>query len=221
MVPGRPRYGEYRIRKRNMFSTREKKERMLGVPLFLKAGRCSSPKCALVRRQSPPGIHSKKRRRAFSEFAQQLREKQKIMFTYGLRERQLQRLFAAAGRQKGVASEGVIKLLERRLDNTVYRLGIAPSRAVARQLVNHGHILLNGKRITVSSALVRPGDTIAIRPRSRTSLLFADFQERLKSMEPPLWLALDREQFSGRVVSLPQDLDLGFDVARVVDYYAQ
>lgn len=204
-----------------MFNTKEKHERSLGVPLLLKASRCGSPKCAMVRHPARPGVHGKSRRRAPSEFGQQLMEKQKIKYTYGLREAQLKKVFTAISARVGIAGDAVIVLLERRLDNVVYRLGLAPSRSVARQAVGHGHITVNGVRTTVSSALVRPGDTIAIRPQSRSLSLFAAAGETMKKANVPVWLAADAEKITGTVVSLPRDVDVSFDVAMVVDYYAR
>src|SRR3990170_2954470 len=130
-----------------MFNTQEKKERSLGTKLFLKAHRCSSPKCATVRNPYGPGAHGKARRRAPSEFGEQLHEKQKIRLSYGLRDAAMKRLYRDAAKNPGVTGAVMINNLERRLDNVVYRLGFAPSRSVARQMVSHGHMKVNGRRV--------------------------------------------------------------------------
>lgn len=204
-----------------MFNTREKRERSLGVKLFLKPERCSSPKCATVRRSERPGAHAKARRRAPSEFGVLLAEKQKFKFTYGLRDAQLRRVFVAAAKHAGVTGEMFVSLLERRLDNVVYRLGLAPSRSVARQLVSHGHLTVNGRKVTIPSRLVRPGDEIAIRVQSANHAAFKDLGARLKNYEPPSWLHVDKEKLEGKVIAPPRDFDVPFDVNRVVDYYSR
>lgn len=204
-----------------MFNTREKKERSLGTKLFLKPERCNSPKCVTIRRPLRPGLHGKARRRPPSEFAQQLREKQKIKFSYGIRERQLEQVFSKAEKNTGMTGEMIINYLERRLDNVVFRLGLAPSRSVARQLVGHGHIWLNSRRVTIPSLVVRAGDAVAIRPQSRDYQVFRDLASRLKNYEPPIWLQLDKEKLEGKVVSLPKDFEILFDVNLVVDYYSK
>src|SRR3989344_532241 len=140
---------------------KEKKERSLGVKLFLKADRCNSPKCVTVRRPQRPGLHGNAYRRQSSEFGQQLKEKQKIKFLYGIRERQFQNIFNSAAKNPGVTGEMIMKLLEKRLDNVVYRLGLAPSRSVARQLVGHGHVLVNNRRVTIPSCQVKVNDLIS------------------------------------------------------------
>lgn len=204
-----------------MFNTSEKKERSLGVKLFLKANRCNSAKCVTVRRPQKPGIHGNARRRGLSEYGQLLNEKQKIRFSYGLRESQLRKVFETASRNPGVTGEMMMQLLERRLDNAVFRIGLAPSRSVARQLVSHGHILVNGKKVTIPSYLLRTGDKLAIRPQSKDNPVFKDLNITLKKSEPPVWLNMDVEKYEGRVVALPKDFDLPFDVNMVVDYYSK
>ncbi len=174
-----------------------------------------------MRRSERPGAHGKARRRAPSEFGQLLAEKQKFKFTYGLRDAQLRRVFEAAAKHAGVTGEMFVNLLERRLDSVAYRLGFAPSRSVARQLVSHGHLTVNGRKVTVSSYLVKAGDVIAIRPQSREHPAFKDLASRLKDYEPPSWLSFDAAKLEGKVVSLPRDFDVPFDVNRVVDYYSR
>lgn len=206
-----------------MFNTSEKKERALGTKLFLKADRCNSPKCAAVRRpQQRPGVHGKARRRAPSEVGKQLHEKQKIRFTYGVSESQLRQVFAKATSGSGVTGEVMIGLLERRLDNVIYRLGLAPSRAVARQLVGHGHFIINKRKITIPSYEVKKGDIIAIKPSSQNHLAFKDLEMTLKKYDSPQWLDLDKEKKEGKVITLPTVVEEEtFDVDLVVDYYVK
>lgn len=203
-----------------MFDTREKKERSLGTKLFLKGERCNSPKCVTARRPHRPGMHGKSYK-ALSEFGTQLKEKQKIRFTYGLRERQMANLVKKAARNPGITGPMIISLLESRLDNVVYRLGFAQSRSVGRQLVGHGHILVNGRRTTAPSAQVKVGDVIAIRPQSKDSVMFRELPERLKKHDAPVWLKLDADKQEGKVVSAPKDFDIPFDVNLVVDFYSK
>ncbi len=204
-----------------MFNTREKKERSLGIKLFLKAVRCQSGKCATVRRPTRPGMHGKSRMRAPSEYGMQLREKQKFQYSYGLREAQLKRIFTKALKNPAVTGNMLMSLLERRLDNIVFRLGFVPSRSVARQVVNHGHIVVNGRKTNISSYQVRIGDVIAIRPQSSSLALFKDLATNLKKYEPPVWLSLDKDKIEGKVIALPKDFDTFFDVNMVVDFYSK
>ncbi len=204
-----------------MFNTKEKKERSLGVRLFLKAHRCSGPKCALAHNPSRPGLHGKARRRALSEVGQQLQEKQKIQYSYGIRETYLRKIFAAASKNPGVTAEMVVSTLERRLDNVVFRAGFTPSRSVARQLVGHGHFIINGKRVNIPSYSVKPGDIIKIRPQSKDYIIFKDLAENLKKIESPIWLAVDKEKFEIKIDSLPKDHEIPFDINMVVDYYSK
>ena len=204
-----------------MFNTREKRERSLGVRLLLKPERCASPKCATVRSPQRPGAHGKDRRRTPSEFGQLLAEKQKFKFTYGLREAQLRHLFERAARHAGVTGTMFVAFLERRLDNVIFRLGFAPSRSVARQLVGHGHFVVNGRKVTIPSYAVKPGDVLAIRPQSNAHPAFRELAARLKEYEPPSWLHIDKEKLEGKVLGAPRDLDVPFDVNMVVDYYSR
>lgn len=204
-----------------MFDTREKKERSLGTKLFLKADRCNSPKCVTARRPHKPGAHGKSYSRALSEFGTQLKEKQKVRFTYGLRERQMANIAKKAAHNPGMTGPMIISLLESRLDNVVYRLGFAKSRSVGRQLVGHGHILVNGRRVTAPSAQVKVGNVIAIRPQSKDAGPFRELAERLKKQDVPVWLSLDPDKQEGKVISAPKDFDIPFDVNLVVDYYSK
>jgi len=204
-----------------MQRSKEKQERALGMKLFLKGERCSSPKCAMVRRPNRPGIHGSKRRRAISEYGEQLLEKQRIRVNYGLREAQLAKIVKNSLKKTGAISETIINYLERQLSNMVFRLGLASSRVIARQLINHGHFLVNGKKVTSPSYFVKAGDTISIKPSSQNLLIFKDLLIKIKKYEPPEWLSLDREKLEGKVISLPKNIEIPFDINLVVDYYSK
>ncbi|MBI5079384.1 30S ribosomal protein S4 [Candidatus Wolfebacteria bacterium] len=200
---------------------KEKKERSLGVKLFLKAERCNSPKCVMVRRAYRPGIHGKKRRRTPSEYGQQLMEKQRIKTSYGLREAQFSKIVYKAFSKGGGIGETILDILERQLFNVVFRLGFASSRFIARQFVSHGHFLVNGKKVSISSYAVRVGDVISIKPASKQLLIFKDLSDNIKKYEPPHWLAVDKEKLEGRIKSLPRDIETGFDINLIIDYYSK
>ena len=194
--------------------------------LFLKGMRCYSPKCALERRDYPPGEHgrmSRFRRRRPSNYSIQLREKQKLRRTYGVLERQFRRYIREAERQAGLAGENLIVLLERRLDSVVYRSGFADSRAQARQLVQHGHFTVNGRRVTIPSILVRPQDTIAVREASLTRTYFKERAQVLEGQSVPAWLELTQANQSVKVGSLPrrEDVDVRIDEGLVVGFYSR
>ena len=203
-----------------MLHLKEKKERSLGVKLFLKGERCNSPKCALTRRPYRPGIHGK-RRRVVSEYGHQLSEKQKIKFSYGLNERQLRTIFQKALKKPGAIKDFIVKALETRLDSTIFRLGIASSKRIARQMVSHGHILVNGKRVSAPSYKVLVGDVICIRPQSKEMSMFKDLKNSLKNYQVPTWLALDQEKIEGKILAFPSEVDSAFDINLVVDYYSK
>lgn len=204
---------------------KEKKERSLGVKLSRKGERSNSPKAALVRKPYRPGQHGKSFRRKVSEFGQQLQEKQKIKFSYGVSERQLRRLFKEVERKSKVehisAEEAVVDILERRLDNVVMRLGFTEGRNLARQLVSHGHIEVNSKKVKAPSYKVKVGDKISVRSRSKGIAIFQELAEKLKKYEPPQWLKLDKAALEGEVLSQPQDTGAPFDVSLVVDFYSK
>ena len=203
-----------------MFNTKEKVERKLGVKLFLKAHRCNSPKCVQLRRGYRPGLHGQARH-AVTEFGQLLNEKQKIKASYGLREGHLQKIFDTALKNPGNTGNVITQLLERRLDNAIFRLGLAPSRSVARNLISHGHIMVNGRKHNISSYVVEIGDKLSIRPQSKDDASFKKLSETLKNFEAPVWLRLNKEKMEGEVVSLPKDFEVPFDVNMVVDYYSK
>lgn len=193
-----------------------------GEKLFLKGERCFTPKCAVEKKPSPPGEHFARRRR-LSERAIQLREKQKARVTYGILERQFKKYFQEARRKPGVTGQYLLQLLERRLDNVVFRLGMADSRRQARQIVRHGHFIVNNKRTNVPSFLVRPGDEISVREGSRGMEYFTRLKEKLGDVTPPQWLSLDKERMAGKVIAAPDpaDLQLTLDPRYIVEFYSR
>jgi small subunit ribosomal protein S4 len=193
-----------------------------GVKLFLKGERCYTDKCAIERRNYPPGEHGQARVK-FSEYAIQLREKQKLRRIYGVLERQFRRTFGRAERGKDVTGEGLLVLLERRLDNMIYRMGFANSRAEARQLVRHGHCQMNGRKVNIPSAEVKIGDVIAIREKSRAVARINEALEASQRRGIPDWLEVDRAGFSGRVKALPVRADLTAPINEklVVELYSK
>ncbi len=201
-----------------------------GEKLFLKGARCLSPKCAIERRGYAPGQHGKsgqfRRGRARStDYLLQLREKQKARRIYGVMERQFRRYFSIALRSKGLTGAMLLQMLESRLDNAVYRLGFATSRAQARQLVQHGHVDLNGQRMDAPSHLVKVGDVIAVHPSSQKMTYFKDLAKELpdRSAGVPRWLSLDPLQMSGRVLAQPgpEDIDVKLNEQLIVEYYSR
>lgn len=196
--------------------------RRSGEKLMLKGSRCLTPKCAMDRRGKPPGQKLGRRRR-LSDRGLQLREKQKARHSYGIMERQFRRLFAQAERQSGITGENLLVLLERRLDNVVYRLGFADSRSQARQLVQHGHILLNGRKTNIPSCLVKEDDVISWDGSSTKTGYYQQVVQNIPAKSVLGWLSLDRENLVGRVVSLPtpDDIDAKFEGKAVVEYYSR
>jgi small subunit ribosomal protein S4 len=177
--------------------------RRAGMKLFLKGARCSSDKCAMERRAYAPGEHGKSRRVKETDYGTQLREKQKARRMYGVLERQFRNYFEKAARAKGVTGEVLLQMLERRLDNVVFRLGFANNRAQARQLVRHRHFIVNGRRVDVPSYLLRVGDTIQVRDKSRKLTVIQGSLEARKGTSSPEWLDLSADTMSGRVLSIP------------------
>jgi len=204
-----------------MKKSAEKRERALGMKLFLKGDRCSSPKCAMVRRPNRPGIHGARRRRALSEYGDQLLEKQRVKVSYGLREAQLSKIVKSAMKRTGTVSEIIVSELERQLSNAVFRVGLTSSRVIARQLINHGHFLVNGKNVSSPSFAVKVGDVISVKPSSQKLLIFDNLSNKLKKYDPAEWLYLDKDKMEGRVISLPKDAEIPFDISLVVDYYSK
>jgi small subunit ribosomal protein S4 len=198
--------------------------RRVGDKLMLKGERCFSAKCAVERRSSLPGQRANTRRRAkISDRGLQLREKQKARYTYGVFERQFRKTFAEAERQTGVTGDTLVLLLERRLDNVVYRLGFADSRAQARQIVRHGHFMLNGRKTNIPSCIVKNGDEISWRLGSTNNEYYKIAKERMEDKVVPGWLTLDIEKMTGKVLSLPtiEDIEVKFDVTAIVEYYSR
>jgi small subunit ribosomal protein S4 len=193
-----------------------------GLKLFLKGERCYTDKCAIERRNYPPGEHGQARPK-FSEYSIQLREKQKLRRIYGVLEGQFRRYFQMADRARGVTGETLLQLLERRLDNIVYRLGFATSRAEARQLVRHGHFRVNGRKVDIPSYLVRPGDTVTVRERSRQVARIQESLELAQRRGVPDWLMVDATTFTGTVKALPARADLTMPVNEklVVELYSK
>lgn len=200
----------------------EKVERRLGEKLFLKGDRCSGPKCAMVRRAYPPGPHRKGRGRGRggSEYGELLKEKQKARFFYGLDDTEIKRYVDTAAREQGVFGANFMRLLERRLDVVVWRLGLAPSRRHARQLVGHGHIEVNGRVVNIPSYSVRRGDRVALVGKMSASPALT---ERLRAVQPPRWLTLDKGQRQGTMVAVPEGEELGltFDVTKIKEFYSR
>jgi small subunit ribosomal protein S4 len=187
---------------------------------MLKGDRCFTSKCAVERRDVPPGYTGIRKRRAKkSDRGLQLQEKQKARYSYGLLERQFRKFFAEAERLPGITGENLLILLERRLDNAVYRLGFATSRPQARQLVRHGHFLLNGRKTDIPSCLVKPGDAIAWREGSTKSEYYKMLAQEIEGRTVPGWLELDKEKLVGRIVSLPTAEE--FDEKAIVEYYSR
>ncbi|HET7853692.1 MAG: 30S ribosomal protein S4 [candidate division NC10 bacterium] len=179
-----------------------------GLKLFLKGDRCFSPKCAIEKRNYPPGEHGQRRRVKLTDYGLQLREKQKMKRIYGIVERQFRNYFRMAEHQKGITGENLLRFLERRLENVVYRLGFASSRAEARQMVTHGHFLVNGRRVDIPSYLVDSGDQIQVAERSRELLAIKGALEGVKKRGLPAWLELDAQALRGVVRALPAREDM-------------
>lgn len=178
-----------------------------GLKLFLKGERCYTDKCAIERRNYPPGDHGQARSK-FSEYAIQLREKQKVKRMYGLLEAQFRLYFRMAERQKGVTGENLLLLLERRLDNMIYRMGFATSRAEARQLVRHGHFTVDAHKVDIPSYLVRPGQVVSVKERSRKVIRIVEALEQAERRGVPDWLEVSKDNFTGQVKSLPGRIEL-------------
>ena len=193
-----------------------------GTKLFLKGVRCLSGKCALEKRPNVPGQHGAGRKNV-KEYGLQLREKQKAKRYYGVLESQFKGYFEKADKTEGVTGENLLSLLERRLDNVVYRIGLADSRKEARQLVTHGHFRLNGKKVTIPSLIVHAGDVITLREESRSSEKFKNLIEALDTRITPKWIELDKAQVVAKVAALParDDVDFPFEEHLIVELYSK
>ncbi|MBI4476689.1 MAG: 30S ribosomal protein S4 [Acidobacteria bacterium] len=194
-----------------------------GMKLFLKGERCYTEKCAIEKRNFPPGQHGKTRRAKLAGYGVQLREKQKVKRMYGVLEDQFRRYFEAADRQKGITGEILLQLLERRLDNVIYRTGFATSRAQGRQLVRHGHFTVNGRRVDIPSYQVRPGDVVAVHTASQKNPSVEHAMEEVKGRGIPEWLQLDEAARSVRVASVPtrEQINLPVQEQLIVELYSK
>jgi len=194
-----------------------------GMKLFLKGTRCLTDKCAIERRGYAPGEHGKSRRAKETNYGTQLREKQKARRIYGLLERQFRHTFAKASEAKGVTGELLLQMLERRLDNVVYRLGMGASRSAARQLVRHGHFTVNGRGVDIPSFQVRPGDEIRVREKSRDLVVIKNSLESRKGQGVPDWLELASERMAGRVLHVPSRAAIGVPINEqlIVELYSK
>jgi len=193
-----------------------------GTKLFLKGDRCLSDKCSLARRATVPGPHAANQKK-LKEYGMQLREKQKAKRYYGVLENQFHTYFEKANKQSGVTGANLLSLLERRLDNVVYRMGLGESRRESRQFVVHGHFEVNGKKVDIPSYIVRPGDVIVLRDRARKSEKFKAMIETLDTKVMPKWLELDANAVSAKVVAIPQrdDIDFPFEEQLIVELYSK
>ncbi|HEY3315397.1 MAG TPA: 30S ribosomal protein S4 [Bacillota bacterium] len=194
-----------------------------GTKLYLKGERCYSNKCLIDRHPYPPGEHGDARPRKTSEYQGQLREKQKARRIYGVMERQFRRYYARAAKVKGVTGQYLLQLLERRLDNVVYRLGLAVSRPEARTLVRHNHFTVNGKRVNIPSYQIKEGDVVAVAEGSKSSIKFKNLAEGLKQRSAPAWLELEAENLRGRVLRLPlrEEIDVPVQERMIIELYSR
>ena len=193
-----------------------------GMKLFLKGSRCYSKKCAFERRPTPPGQHGVRRRKV-GEYGMQLREKQKVRRVYAVLERQFKNYFDAAESRPGVTGENLLRLLELRLDNIVFRMGFATSRAASRQLVNHGHFAVNGRPTNIASHQLRPGDRVEVRASRTAREPFKIAKETLRSHQPPEWLSVDPAKLAGTIIDQPRrdQMPLDLNEQLVVEYYSR
>ncbi|MCE7869036.1 30S ribosomal protein S4 [bacterium CPR1] len=191
--------------------------------LFLKGERCFTPKCAIDRRNYPPGQHGPGRQKKVSQYGIQLREKQKLRRIYGVSERQFRSYFARAAKQAGVTGEAFLRFLERRLDNVVYRLGFAYSRSAARQLVAHGNIRVNGRKVDVPSYLVRPGEQVSLNEKHRQNPVIQQAVQSASVRAMPVWLELNPEVVEGKITALPNrgDIDTQINEQLIVEFYSR
>ncbi len=196
--------------------------RRQNMELYLKGERCYTDKCAIKRRNYPPGQHGQARVKV-TDYGVQLREKQKVRRIYGILEKQFRSYFQEADRMKGVTGENLLSLLERRLDNTIYRLGFATSRTEARQLVKHSHITLNGRKANIPSIIVKPGDVLELREKSRKIAVINDSLAAVVRRGVPQWLELDKDAYKGVVKALPvrEDITMPIQEQLIVELYSK
>ena len=194
-----------------------------GAKLFLKGTRCFTDKCAIERRAYPPGEHGKGRRIKETNYGQQLREKQKARRIYGIMERQFRHFFAKSSESRGVTGEVLLQMLERRMDNVVYRMGFAPSHHAARQLVRHGHFQLNGRKVNIPSYQVAAGDQVTVREKSKKLAIVLSTLESRKGQDVPEWLSVDADALAGRVLSIPTrgSISTPINEQLIVEFYSK
>lgn len=204
-----------------ILSPKCKQCRREGRKLFLKGDRCYTVKCAVARRAYAPGQHGQDRKMRVSEYAMQLREKQKVKRIYGILEKQFRKYYEEAARMKGNTGSLLVVLLERRLDNVIYRTSLASSRNQARQLVNHGHFRVNGKRVDIPSFMVKEGDVISVK--NDNSAYFKNIREEMKGVQIPSWIVFDAKKLEAKVNALPseKEAELDVNIPLVVEYYAK
>ncbi len=199
--------------------------RRAGEKLFLKGEKCFTPKCTFVKKPYPPGkLQSERKHRSnLTDFGIQLKEKQKVRNIYGVSEKQFSRYVKEAMTNKSSSVSVLYEILESRLDNVVFRLGLAASRGMSRQLVSHGHITVNGRKVTIPSYLVKPGNTIAVRDGSRGKAVFGNIAEKLKKYQYPVWIKFDPESNKGEVVSKPKEekTAMPFNLDSVIEFYSR
>lgn len=197
--------------------------RRIGEKMFLKGERCTTPKCAFVKRDYAPGMHGNKQRRKLSNYGLQLQEKQKAKKEYRLMEKQFKLIFEKAQKQSGDAGNNFLKLLETRMDNAIYRLGFTSSRNQARELVSHGHFLVNDKKVDIPSYTLKAGDIVKIKEKSKKMKVFSSLAEKLKKSEIPGWLSLDISEMSGKILRLPapNDIKTTINAQTIVEFYSR
>lgn len=196
--------------------------RRAGTKLFLKGEKCNGPKCALVKRNFPPGQHGAKRRRSKkSVYGRQLAEKQRAKEIYGMREKQFANLMKAAAKKTGDTGEHLVVSLESRLDNVVFRMGFGSSRAQAKQIVNHGHIKVNDKKVNIPSFKVKVGDVIQLRDKAKGKKLYEKLSEKLVKSEPVIWLAVDAKKMSAKVLNKPSIENISIDIKSIIEFYSR
>ena len=200
-----------------------KKCRRAGQKLLLKGERCFTTKCPMIKKPYPPGAHGKRRRMGLSEYGTQLAEKQKLRRIYNIDERQLKKYFKEAAKARGVVPDVLLNKLETRLDNVVFRLGWAESRPKARQIVSHGHILLNKRKVDIPSINVTKDDVVKIKKSSLKTSLFKNLETKLKKFKPPSWLSLDKKELEAAVLGLPlrKEIEVPVDLSMIIEYYSR
>jgi small subunit ribosomal protein S4 len=193
------------------------------MKLYLKGERCYTTKCGIERRSYPPGDHGQKRHSKLSNYGIQLREKQKLRRIYGLNERQFKNYFDKAEHLPGVSGENFLRILERRLDNVIFRLGLSTSRSQARQFVRHGHVMVNGRKVNVPSYLVKAGEVVSVREKSKANSSVVESVEVMKGRKLPTWLEMDIVKMEGRIVALPtrEEIDTQINEQLIVEFYSK